>query len=143
LILLSVDLGKARTGMAICDKNMILASPLCVINEYNREKLLKSVAAKAGEVNAEQIVIGLPKNMDGSEGESALYAKDFARSLESLVIIPVVLFDERCTTMVAQRYMNETNVRGLKRKKNIDAAAAAVILQNYIDFLKNKNKKDL
>ncbi len=138
MILLSVDLGKARTGLAVCDKNMILASPLCVISEYNREKLLKSIADKACEIHAEQIVIGLPKNMDGSEGESALSAKEFASSLEAIVSIPVVLYDERCTTMVAHRYMNETNVRGSKRKKNIDAVAATVILQNYIDFLKNK-----
>lgn len=138
MILLSVDLGKARTGLAVCDKNMILASPLCVISEYNRENLLRSVAEKAGEVKAEQIIVGLPKNMDGSEGESALSAKEFAHSLQEIVSIPVMLFDERCTTMVAHRYMNETNVRGLKRKKNIDAVAATIILQNYIDFLKNK-----
>ena len=82
MILLSVDLGKARTGLAVCDKNMILASPLCVISEYNREKLLRSVADKSAEVKAEQIIVGLPKNMDGSEGESALSAKEFAHSLQ-------------------------------------------------------------
>ena len=114
---------------------------MALFESYERRiKQIEPVMEKYGikDFDDARKIIGLPKNMDGSEGESALSAKEFASSLEAIVSIPVVLYDERCTTMVAHRYMNETNVRGSKRKKNIDAVAATVILQNYIDFLKNK-----
>ena len=135
---MSVDLGKARTGIAVCDKTMFLASPLCVIEEWNREKLADKVCIKAAENKAELIVVGLPKNMDGSEGDSAKGAREFAEMIRSRCDIPVEMQDERCTTMIAHRYMNDNNVRGKKRKQTVDAAAAAIILQSYIDSLKNR-----
>lgn len=138
IIIMSVDLGKARTGIAVCDKTMFLASPLCVIEEWNREKLADKVCIKAAENKAELIVVGLPKNMDGSEGDSAKGAREFAEMIRSRCDIPVEMQDERCTTMIAHRYMNDNNVRGKKRKQTVDAAAAAIILQSYIDSLKNR-----
>lgn len=135
MIVLAVDLGKARTGLAVCDKSMILASPVCVIEEWNREKLALKVAQKAQDLKAELIIVGLPKNMDGSEGESAKGARGFAEILEKECELPVKMYDERCTTMIAHRYLNDINVRGKKRKQTVDAAAAAIILQSYLESL--------
>ncbi len=136
MIIMAVDLGKARTGIAVCDKMMFLASPLCVIEEWNRDKLAEKIIQLAEKEKAELLVLGLPKNMDGSEGESAAGARAFADKLAELIDIPIKLQDERCTTMIAHQYLNDTNVRGKKRKKTVDAVAATVILQSYIDSLK-------
>lgn len=138
MIILAVDLGKARTGLAVCDKTMFLASPFKVIEEWNRDRLAEKVIEAAKEKNAELIVVGLPRNMDGSEGESAKGAREFADLLENIADIPVEMQDERCTTMIAHRYLSDNNVRGKNRKQAVDAAAATVILQTYLDYLKNK-----
>lgn len=133
MVIMAVDLGKARTGIAICDRMQVLASPLCVIEERNQEKLLTKVTELAIKEKPELIVVGLPKNMDGSEGESAQNAKYFAQNLNAATQIPVHMQDERCTTVTAHRYLNDTNVRGKKRKQTVDAVAATVILQSYLD----------
>lgn len=135
--ILAVDLGKARTGLAVCDENEILASPVCVISEWNRDRLLKQVAEQAGKLSVGEIVVGLPRNMDGSEGESAQAARDFAEKLRGLVPAPVVLQDERGTTVTAHRYLNDTDTRGRRRKAVVDAVAATVILQNRLSYRKN------
>ena len=142
MVILSVDIGKARTGLAVCDKNMFLATPLTVIEDRRRENVLNAVVRAADENRACRIVVGLPKNMDGSEGESAVSAREFADELSKLTEIPVVLYDERCTTMIAHRYFSDSNVTGKKRKQKIDSAAAAIILQSYIDYLKNSKEED-
>ena len=142
MVILSVDIGKARTGLAVCDKNMFLATPLTVIEDRRRENVLNAVVRAAYENRACRIVVGLPKNMDGSEGESAVSAREFADELSKLTEIPVVLYDERCTTMIAHRYFSDSNVTGKKRKQKIDSAAAAIILQSYIDYLKNSKEED-
>ena len=126
--ILAVDLGKARTGLAVCDEGEILASPVAVITQYNREKLAQEVAAKARELAVGELVVGLPRNMDGSEGESAQGAREFAAVLGELTGLPVVLRDERLTTVTAHGYLNDTNTRGKKRKAVVDAVAAVVIL---------------
>ena len=136
MIVMAVDLGKARTGIAVCDKTMFLASPVCVIEEWNRERLAEKISELAQREKAELIVMGLPKNMDGSEGESAAGARDFSRTLSQHTTIPIQLLDERCTTIIAHKYLSDNNVRGKKRKKTVDAVAATVILQNYLDSLK-------
>ncbi len=133
MIIMAVDLGKARTGIAVCDKTMF---PLCVIEEWNKEKLAEKIAALSSEHKAELIVIGLPKNMDGSEGESAQNARAFAEMLSGYVSIPIKMQDERCTTVIAHRYLSDNNVRGKKRKQTVDAVAATVILQTYLDSIK-------
>ncbi len=139
--ILAVDLGKARTGLAICDKDEILASPAGVISDWNRERVIKRVAEEAVKSRAEQIVVGLPRNMDGSEGESARSARDFAEKLRNLVSVPVVMQDERGTTVTAHSYLNATNTRGKKRKSVIDAVAATVILQDYLTYRKNQKSR--
>lgn len=133
MIIMGVDLGHARTGIAVCDKREILASPVKVITAYTNEKVAAEVTALAKELRAEKIVVGLPKNMDGSEGESAQNARAFAAMLQESTGLPVVMQDERGTTVMAHGYLNETNVRGKKRKQTVDAVAAVIILQNYLD----------
>ncbi len=133
MIIMSVDLGKARTGVAVCDKSEFLASPHTVIFEKSPNKLLEKTAQTAKEVNAELIVVGLPKNMDGSEGESAQNARAFAEKLSEATEIETVMQDERGTTVTAHNYLNTTNTRGKKRKNTVDAVAAVIILQDFLD----------
>ncbi len=133
MIIMSVDLGKARTGIAVCDKTEFLASPYMVIFEKSPQKLLQKTAQCAEDTNAELIVVGLPKNMDGSEGESAQNARAFAEQLRKITGIETVMQDERGTTITAHNYLNTTNTRGKKRKNVVDEVAAVIILQNYLD----------
>lgn len=137
MIILSVDYGDRRTGIAVCDKYEMLASPVCVITEWNQQVLAQKIVDIAAERNAEQIVIGLPKNMDGSKGFRADACEELGNVIVSLTEIPVVFWDERLTTVSAHRILNDNNVRGRKRKNVVDAVAAEIILQNYIDSRKN------
>lgn len=133
MIIMSVDLGKARTGIAVCDKTEFLASPYKVIFEKSPQKLPEKVAEAAKETNAELIVVGLPKNMDGSEGESAQNARAFAQNLTEITGIETVMQDERGTTITAHGFLNNTNTRGKKRKNVVDEVAATIILQDFLD----------
>ncbi len=133
MIIMSVDLGKARTGIAVCDKTEFLASPYTVIFEKAPSKLLEKVAKAVCETKAELIVVGLPKNMDGTEGESAQNARVFARQITELTGVQTVMQDERGTTVTAHSFLNATNTRGKKRKNVVDEVAATIILQNYLD----------
>ena len=140
--IMSVDLGKVRTGIAVSDINEYLASPLCVIKERDREILAKKVSDIANENNVLQIVVGLPLNMDGSKGESAKAADEFSKILSKYTDADIILQDERGTTISAHSYLNVTNTRGEKRKSVVDAVAATIILQDYLDFRRN-NKWEL
>lgn len=140
MIILAVDLGKARTGLAVCDKGELLASPLGTIEEKHMEKVAEKVAVIAKERKAELIVVGLPKNMDGSEGESALNARAFAQQLQELCMLPVEMQDERGTTITAHNFLNTTDTRGKKRKKIVDTVAATIILEDYLNYRKNQIK---
>ena len=112
--IMAVDLGLVRTGLAICDKEEILAIPAGVITEGNPEKVPALVAEEAKRLDAEMIVVGLPKNMDGSKGVSAVRAEKFAEKLCDLTGLSVQTWDERMTTVTAIGYLNETDVRGKK-----------------------------
>lgn len=133
MIAISVDLGHARTGLAVSDQSGFLASSLCVITEYNDKKLIQKIAEKVKETKAEIIVVGLPRNMDGTEGESAQRARDIAAKLSELTGVPHYMQDERGTTITAHHFLSEGNVYGKKRKQKVDAVAASIILQDYLD----------
>ena len=130
-----MDYGAVRTGLALSDIMGSLASPLCVITQRNFEKLIDEIANMAQTHKAEQIIVGLPLNMDGSHGESAQKCALLAEQLREKTALPVHLADERNTTKSAALYLNDTNTRGQKRKNLIDAAAAAVLLQSYLDSI--------
>ena len=138
MIILGIDLGKARTGVAICDKGELLASPLTVVTEYHREQLVEKLAVLAKENKAELLAMGLPRNMDGSEGESAQNAREIGALLEEATGLPVEFVDERGTTITAHGYLNETNTRGKKRKAVVDAMAATVILEDCLRRRRNQ-----
>lgn len=138
MIILSVDYGDKRTGIAVCDKFEMLASPVCVFTEWNAESLAGKIISTAVEKKAEQIVIGLPRNMDGSKGFRADACEQLGELIKSKCEIPVAFWDERLTTVSAHKILNENNVRGKKRKSVVDAVAAEIILQDYIDSRKNK-----
>lgn len=138
MVIISVDYGDKRTGVAVCDKLEMLASPVCVITEWNQDVLANKIVEIANEKKAEQIVVGLPKNMDGTMGFRSEACKALGELLQSITEIPVVYWDERLTTVSAHRILSENNVRGKKRKNVVDAVAADIILQDYIDSRKNR-----
>ncbi len=138
MIIMSVDYGDKRTGVAICDKLEMLASPVCVLTEWNAETLADKIVNLASEKKAEIIVVGLPKNMDGSKGFRADACEELGALVRARTDIPVEFWDERLTTVSAHRILSENNVRGKKRKAVVDSVAAEIILQNYIDYRKNR-----
>ena len=124
MIIMGVDFGDARTGLAVCDKGEMLASPAGVISEKDFTRCQEKVAAAAKEHRAELLVVGYPKNMNGTVGERAELCQKFGDGLKELTGLPVVMWDERCTTVSAHSYLNVTNTRGKKRKAVVDAVAA-------------------
>ena len=138
MIILAVEYGKVRTGLAVSDPGERLASPVCVIEERNSQRLAEKIAQHARERQAEQIVLGLPRNMDGSEGDSAHNVREFQQLLKDTSGLEVVLRDERGTTITAHGYLNVTNTRGKKRKSMVDSVAAVIILQDYLDYRRNQ-----
>ena len=136
-VILGVDYGDKRTGLARSDSSEFLASGIGYISPGGMKSTAEEVAKVAIENKCTAIVVGLPKNMDGSEGSRAERCKKFARLVTERSGLPVAMFDERMTTMTASRYLNETNTRGSKRKQVIDTLSAQIILQNCLDRLKN------
>lgn len=135
MVIISVDYGDVRTGIAACDKLQMLASPVCVIAEKNRERLISKIAEIAAERKAERFCVGLPKNMDGSEGFRAEACRNFGEELQKTTNIPVVFRDERLTTVSAHNILSSNDVRGKKRKNVVDAVSAVLILEEYLKTL--------
>ncbi|MBQ9532315.1 MAG: Holliday junction resolvase RuvX [Eubacterium sp.] len=135
--IMSVDYGDKRTGIAFCDINEILASPYSVIKESYQPKLIKELIKIIETEKPQKIVIGLPRNMDGSYGYRCDECKALGQELEKLIDISVDFQDERLTTVMAHNALSDNNVRGKKRKETVDAVSAVMILQSYID----SNKK--
>lgn len=136
MIIMSVDLGDARTGVAISDQSETFAFPKGVIFEYNKDKLLDKLSEKAKELKAELLVVGFPKNMDGSVGFKAQECEALANKLKDMTGLPLVMWDERCTTISAHTALNFTDTRGKKRKNVVDAVAAVIILEDYLKYRK-------
>ncbi|MDR0992191.1 MAG: Holliday junction resolvase RuvX [Ruminococcus sp.] len=141
MVILAVDLGDARTGLAVCDPLEMLASPLAVVSEKSPQKRLLKVSEAAISAGAELIVVGNPVNMDGTKGGSSEKCREFAEALELVSGIKCVLWDERRTTVFAANILNNNNVRGKKRKETIDSVAAVLILEGYLTFRKNDKEK--
>lgn len=135
--IMAVDYGDAHTGLACCDRTETLASPLGVIDERNFQICAEKVAAAVVEYEVGEVVVGNPVNMNGTEGPRSEKCRQFAELLKNYLDIPVIMWDERSTTVTAHGMMNDVNKRGKERKKVIDAVAAAVILQNYLDYKAN------
>lgn len=141
MVILAIDYGDVRTGIAVCDKFEMLASPVCVITQRDSTALIAEIVKIAKEKGAQALVVGLPKNMDASQGERAQKCAAFAEELERESSIKTVLRDERLTTVSAHNALNMTNTRGKKRKQAVDQVAAVMILQDYIDYRRLNNLK--
>ncbi len=140
MIIMSVDFGLSRTGIAVCDRSEIIASPVTVIPEKDFEKCALRTAEEAKRLKTELIVVGLPRRTDGKEGETEVKAKAFAQRLHELTGTEVVHWDERFTTVSAHHLLDEMNVHGKKRKNTVDALAAVMILEDYMRYRQNTQR---
>ncbi|MGN0459157.1 MAG: Holliday junction resolvase RuvX [Eubacterium sp.] len=131
--ILSIDYGDARTGIAVSDVREILASPYCVIKESYQPKLVKKIIEIIEKENAEKIIIGLPRNMDGTYGYRCDECKALGEAISKETDLEIIFEDERLTTVMAQDVLSSNNVRGKKRKDTVDAVSAVMILQGYLD----------
>ena len=135
--IVALDIGTVRIGIASSDIMEIIASPNPVYRRKNNSSDVTAVAEIINNLNAGQVVIGLPLKMDGSEGQSVQMAKDFGEELSKVITIPIVYQDERLSTVEAQRILIESGMRREKRKDKVDSLAATIILQTYLDKKSN------
>lgn len=135
--IMAIDYGDAHTGIAISDPTGLLAGFTTVINSRRQEVVVEQVTLLAKEHGAEELVLGHPVNMDGTLGPRSEKAKAMKALLEKATALPVVLWDERRTTIEAHQILNEGNYHGKKRKNTVDAVAASLILEGYLAYLRN------
>ena len=133
--ILGIDYGDARTGLSISDPSGFLAGSPSVIHEWNYAKLVDKLVAFIQENKIEEIVLGWPKNMDGTEGPRAALYREFAEMLRERTGMDVVLWDERRTTIEAHNILSAGGKKMKSHRKNVDAVAASLILEGYLRFL--------
>ncbi len=133
---LAVDYGNKRTGLALCDRNETMASPLSVIHEPSR--VIKMIMGVVEEERIEGIVIGLPLNMDDSEGFQAKRVREFGKKLSEKVDVPVLFHDERLSSFSASEKLATMSLTWSRRKKRLDALAAAEILEGFLESKRDK-----
>ena len=135
--ILAIDLGDVRTGLAFCDELETFAAPLCTITETNRKKLIEKIAEQIQALKIETVVVGNPINMNGSLGPRSAKCKTFAAALQKTVNVPAVLWDERQTTLMANKIMANVNTKKKHKKMMVDKIAAVLILESFLSFRKN------
>tara|TARA_B100001175_G_C18979390_1_gene389091 strand:- start:60 stop:515 length:456 start_codon:yes stop_codon:yes gene_type:complete len=135
--LVGLDLGSKRIGVSICDERQLIATPFKTINKTNTNELIDQLKLIIEENNIKGIIIGYPINMDGSLGRSAQSVNDVARNISKTINIPIILWDERLSTVGAFNLSSQLDINVTKRVKTIDQNAAAFILQGAIDYLNN------
>ena len=133
---LAVDYGDARTGIAVSDLLCSIVGSTTVIHSRNQDKTIEQIKAIVQEKEVTEIVVGLPRNMDGSEGPRAQLCREFAQKLEQELGLPLTMWDERRTTVEAHQILSDHNYHGKKRKNTVDAVAASLILEGYLGFRK-------
>ncbi len=134
--IMGIDYGDARTGVAISDLLCTIVGSTAVVPSRNTEKALVDIVRMAREQGVGEIVVGLPKNMDGTEGPRAELCRAFAEKLHEATGLPVAMWDERRTTVEAHNILSQHNYHGQKRKNTVDAVAASLILEGYLAFKK-------
>ena len=135
--ILAVDYGDSRTGLATCDPTEFLTTPITPqITLKARNKVAAKICEVAAEIGAELIVIGLPLNMDGTEGERAQKSRKLAKTVEIWSGLPVRMWDERQTTCAAADLLDESGTFGSRRKNILDSVSASVILEDYLEWRK-------
>lgn len=133
---MAVDFGDARTGIAMSDLLCSIVGSTTVIHSRNREKTIQGILELIRENGVGEIVVGLPRNMDGSEGPRAQLCREFAQQLGEASGLQPVMWDERRTTVEAHQILSDHNYHGKKRKNTVDAVAASLILEGYLGFRK-------
>lgn len=136
--IMGIDYGDARTGIAVSDILCSIVGSATVVPSRNTEKAIADIVRLARENQVGEIVVGLPKNMDGSEGPRAQLCREFADALKTATGLPVAMWDERRTTVEAHNILSLHNYHGKKRKETVDAVAASLILEGYMEY---KNRK--
>lgn len=134
--IMGIDYGDARTGVAISDLLCSIVGSTCVVPSRNREKAVADIVKLAKDNAVGEIVVGLPKNMDGTEGPRAELCREFAEILKEATHLPVAMWDERRTTVEAHNILSQHNYHGKKRKDTVDAVAASLILEGYLAYKK-------
>ena len=132
--IMGVDYGDARTGIAVSDLLCSIVGTTTVIHSRNAEKTITQICAMVKASDVGEIVMGLPKNMDGTEGARAELCREFAQRLQEATGLPIHLWDERRTTVEAHNILSQHNYHGKKRKDTVDAVAASLILEGYLAF---------
>ena len=130
--ILAIDYGDSRVGISVSDPLQITAQGVKTLKNYGSPKLYPALAEVIGEYSPEKIVVGMPKNMNATEGERVEKTYEFIKELKKIYSGEIELWDERLTTVSAIRILNETNTRGKTRKQVIDTVAASLILENYL-----------
>lgn len=138
--MLGVDYGDARIGLSVCDENETMAFPLSTVRSESMRKNIDRIASIANDERVGRIVVGLPLNMDGTEGARASKTRTFGRVLASVSGVEVVYFDERLTSVEAEGIMDANFLKGERRKQVIDRIAAQLILDGYLTAEKNKKE---
>ena len=134
--IMGIDYGDARTGVAVSDLLCSIVGSTCVVPSRNREKAIADIVKLARENDVGSIVVGLPKNMDGTEGPRAELCRVFAEELRKASGLEVAMWDERRTTVEAHNILSQHNYHGKKRKNTVDAVAASLILEGYLAYLR-------
>lgn len=133
---MAIDYGDARTGVAVSDALGMLTGSTEVVFSHNPERTAQALAQLVQKHRPDRLVMGFPRNMDGTEGPRAAVYRAFAAQLEQAVGMPVVLWDERRTTIEAHQILSERNYHGKKRRNTVDAVAASLILEGYLSYLR-------
>ena len=133
---MGIDYGDARTGLAVSDEMNILVGEAWTLNEWNPERIADVIAQEAQKRNVGRLVLGLPKNMDGSEGPRAEKCRDFAELLRSKTDIELVMWDERRSSIEAHAILHANGKKEKKHRKTVDAVAASLILEGYLGTLR-------
>lgn len=138
--IMGIDYGDARTGVAISDLLCSIVGSATVVPSRNTQKAIDDIVRLAQENQVGEIVVGLPRNMDGTEGNRAELCRAFAEQLKEATGLPVAMWDERRTTVEAHNILSAHNYHGQKRKNTVDAVAASLILEGYLAFRKRNNR---
>ena len=134
--IMGIDYGDARTGVAVSDLLCSIVGSTCVVPSRNTEKAIVDIVKLARENDVGRIVVGLPKNMDGTEGPRAELCREIAEKLREATGLEVAMWDERRTTVEAHNILSQHNYHGKKRKNTVDAVAASLILEGYLAYLR-------
>lgn len=142
MVWLALDIGERRIGVAVSDPQEIIAQPLCTLTVERRGKFpLAELKGLLGERQAEGVVVGLPRRLDGGEGPQAAAARELARRLEGELEVPVVLWDERLSSVEAERRLLEAGIRRRRRREVTDRVAAALVLEGFLGWRREQDRR--